>query len=120
LRLGPRDRVMPVLKEEATVELRREPDRKPRKKKAERRVLASFEISSDADRSLFEALREKRMAIAQAQHVPAYIVFNDRTLVEFVRSRPQTEDEFAEISGVGKSKLERYGKTFLEVIAANG
>ncbi len=117
--LGPRDRVMPVLREEARVSLRREAERPARKAKAERKAAIPYEISSPEDRALFEALRLERLKIAQAQNLPAYIVFNDATLVEFVRHRPSSEAEFAEISGVGKSKLERYGKTFLEVIAAN-
>ena len=117
LRLGPRDRVMPVLRDEAPVSLRREAARRVKKSRAERKGAVSFEISSVQDRVLFEALRAKRMKIAKAQNVPAYIVFNDATLVELARHRPGSEAEFAEISGVGKSKLERYGKTFLEVIA---
>ena len=120
LRLGPRDRVMPVLREEASVSLRREAEGPVRKAKAERKAAIPYEISSSSDRALFEALRSQRLKIAQAQNLPAYIVFNDATLVEFVRHRPSSEAEFAEISGVGKAKLERYGKTFLEVIATQG
>ena len=120
LRLGPRDRVMPVLREEASVSLRREEEGPARKAKPERKAAISFEISSLSDRALFEALRSQRLKIAQAQNLPAYIVFNDATLVEFVRHRPRSEAEFAAISGVGKAKLERYGKTFLEVIATQG
>ena len=119
LRLGPPERVVPVLRDEARLSLRREADRPARKPKADRRAV-SFEISSPEDRALFEGLRAERLKIAQAQNVPAYIVFNDATLVELVRHRPSSQAEFAEISGVGKSKLERYGKIFLEVIAAKG
>ena len=118
LRLGHRDRVMPVLREEASVSLRREADRPARKAKSVRKAAIPFEIASAEDRSLFELLRAERLKIAQAQNLPAYVVFNDATLVEFVRHRPTSEAEFAEISGVGKSKLERYGKIFLEIIAA--
>ena len=120
LRLGPRDRLMPVLREEASVSLRREAERSARKPKAERKVAIPYEISTPEDRALFEALRAERLKIAQVQNLPAYIVFNDATLVEFVRHRPRSEAEFAEMSGVGKSKLERYGRTFLEVIATKG
>jgi ATP-dependent DNA helicase RecQ len=118
LRLGPRARVMPVLRGEARVSLRREAERRVRKPNADRKVFPTFVISSATDRVLFDALRAKRIQIAKAQNVPAYIVFNDATLVEFVQRRPGSEAEFAEISGVGTSKLERYGKTFLEVIAS--
>ena len=48
--------------------------------------------------------------------MPAYVVFNDRTLIEMAETRPATLDAMARIGGVGAMKLERYGATFLEVI----
>jgi ATP-dependent DNA helicase RecQ len=48
--------------------------------------------------------------------VPAYIIFNDRTLIEMAENRPQTLDDMARVSGVGAKKLETYGATFLSVI----
>ena len=48
--------------------------------------------------------------------MPAYIVFNDRTLIEMAERHPQTLDDMAAISGVGARKLERYGAAFLSVI----
>ena len=120
LRLGPADRVVPVLRNEASVALRREAGSPARRPRTSPSRAAAFEIVSPEDRALFEALRTQRLQIAQVQNVPAYIVFNDATLVELVRNRPTSPSQFAEISGVGKSKLERYGKIFLEVIAVNG
>jgi ATP-dependent DNA helicase RecQ len=117
LKLGPSERVGPVLREEASVSLRREPERATRGKKAPRRP-ASTDAFSPGDRELFDSLRARRLEIAREQNVPAYVVFNDATLVEFVHHRPRTESEFAEIPGVGKSKLERYGTIFLDVINA--
>ena len=119
LRLGPQERVVPVLREEERVTLRREPERRAPTRRADRQAASSADFTGE-DRLLFEALRTKRLEIAQAQRVPAYVVFNDATLVEFVRCRPRNEAEFAEISGVGQSKLARYGATFLGVIAASG
>ncbi len=49
--------------------------------------------------------------------MPAYIIFNDRTLIEMAETRPTTLDGMAQISGVGAKKLESYGAAFLEVIA---
>jgi ATP-dependent DNA helicase RecQ len=69
---------------------------------------------SDAD--LFEALRRKRSAIAKDLAVPPYVVFPDTTLVALATERPTNEDQMLEISGIGQSKLERYGEAFLEVI----
>ncbi len=118
LRLGPPERVLPVLREEAGVTLRREPESRPRtRKKRAARQAGSPEALVGADLSLFEALRAKRLEIARDQNVPAYVVFNDATLVEFVRRRPTNETEFAEVPGVGSAKLQRYATTFLKVIS---
>ncbi len=119
LRLGPTERVLPVLREEARVTLRREQERRARTRKADRQAGSSTDFTGE-DQRLFEELRAKRREIAGAQGVPAYVVFNDATLVEFVRCRPRNEAEFGEISGVGQSKLARYGATFLEVISRAG
>ncbi|HHB81158.1 MAG TPA: DNA helicase RecQ, partial [Aliiroseovarius sp.] len=72
---------------------------------------------SDEDAPLLSALKAKRRALAEAQRVPAYVVFADRTLIEMAEKRPETLDDMAAISGVGAKKLERYGALFLEVIA---
>ena len=48
--------------------------------------------------------------------MPAYIIFNDKTLVEMAQKRPTKLDEMAQINGVGAKKLENFGNAFLEVI----
>ncbi len=71
---------------------------------------------SDEDAALLSALKAKRRALAEAQGMPAYIVFPDRTLIEMAERRPATLDDMAGITGVGAKKLESYGAAFLEVI----
>jgi ATP-dependent DNA helicase RecQ len=66
---------------------------------------------------LFARLRALRKHIADRSGVPAYVVFNDRTLAEMAARRPASADELLHISGVGEAKLERYGKEFLAAIA---
>ncbi|PJI40651.1 MAG: DNA helicase RecQ [Rhizobium sp.] len=72
-----------------------------------------------SDMELFEALRSARMAIAKELSVPPYVVFPDTTLVAFATERPTSHDAMLSISGVGQSKLERYGDAFLAVIRAH-
>ena len=80
-------------------------------------VLAAVKaMVSEEDAPLLSALKAKRRALAEAAKMPAYIVFNDRTLIEMAETRPKTLDDMARISGVGSKKLEQYGSTFLEVI----
>ncbi|MCK5917083.1 MAG: DNA helicase RecQ [Cocleimonas sp.] len=68
------------------------------------------------DQALYEALREKRLAIAKEQDVPAFVIFGDKTLVEIARKRPQSESSFLAINGVGESKLEHYGEEFIAIV----
>ena len=63
------------------------------------------------------ALREWRLARARADEVPAYVVFNDRTLAELVARTPRTLDELAAVPGIGPAKLERYGAELLARLA---
>lgn len=79
--------------------------------------VGSSELSDD-DRALFERLRTRRRELADRQGVPAYIVFSDKVLVEMAARRPRTTDELLAISGVGPTKLERYGADFLDVLSA--
>jgi ATP-dependent DNA helicase RecQ len=76
-------------------------------------------VLPDADRALFEALREKRMEIARMQNLPPYVIFHDRTLIELAAARPASRQEMASVPGVGETKLERYGPAFLAVIAGH-
>jgi len=102
-----------VLRGEDRLLLRRE-SRPAKAKKSVRRTAAAF--TEAADNCLWEALRERRRLLAQAQGVPPYVVFHDNTLAELVARRPRTLAQFAQISGVGSRKLEAYGGEFLAVI----
>ena len=52
--------------------------------------------------------------------VPPYVVFHDRTLIEMAQLRPGSRAAFAELPGVGRSKLDKYAESFLAVVAAEG
>ena len=114
LRLG--EDAREVLRGETPVSFRDEPTRVPRAQR--KRVSAGIpaEPLSDADAALFEALRAKRLALAREQGVPPYVIFHDTTLLAMARQRPRDHAALAEIPGVGRSKLERYGDIFLEVV----
>jgi ATP-dependent DNA helicase RecQ len=72
-----------------------------------------------ADGPLFEALRAWRRERAAEQHVPPYVIFHDVTLSAIARQRPADVDALAKISGVGVSKLKRYGEDVLRVVREN-
>ncbi|HEY5561097.1 MAG TPA: DNA helicase RecQ [Clostridiaceae bacterium] len=65
---------------------------------------------------LFSKLKELRFKLAQEQKVPAFIIFSDASLIDMCSKMPINDEEFLEVSGVGKKKLEVYGGKFLEAI----
>jgi ATP-dependent DNA helicase RecQ len=69
---------------------------------------------------LFDALREARRTLAAEAGVPAYVVFHDSTLREIAGARPSSLAELAEVNGVGRTKLERYGDAMLAAVASAG
>ena len=94
--------------------------RAPSAPRAERTKVSrkqTAETLPEADRELFQALREKRMEIARAQNVPPYVIFHDRTLMELAAARPASRTAMSSVPGVGETKLDRYGPAFLSVIA---
>lgn len=66
--------------------------------------------------TMLNALKQLRRKIAGEQNVPAYIVFSDATLIDMCKKCPHTPEEFLDVSGVGKAKLEKYGKDFLDIL----
>ncbi len=101
-----------VLRGEITLQFRQDPERAAapaRRSKTTRAVAAE-------DLDLWEALRACRQGFANAQNVPAYVIFHDKTLHEMLSNRPQNEAEMLDISGVGQSKFDKYGEGFLEVL----
>ncbi|MBD8878573.1 DNA helicase RecQ [Roseibium polysiphoniae] len=70
------------------------------------------------DRLLFERLRRLRTQLARDAEVPPYVVFPDATLAGIAKARPGTYTSLLEVSGVGQSKLEKYGREFIEVVEA--
>ncbi len=100
----------PVLRGEEPVHLRADSMSETRSRPEPKALVA------EEDAPLLAALKAQRRKLAEAAKVPPYVIFNDRSLIEMAEKRPQTLDEFAGITGVGATKLERYGASFLEVI----
>lgn len=68
------------------------------------------------DQSLWNALRSCRKRLAEEQGVPPYVIFHDATLREMLEFRPLTPEQLRNITGVGESKLKRFGEEFLAVL----
>ncbi|MGA1830951.1 DNA helicase RecQ [Rhizobium wenxiniae] len=118
LRLEPEARA--VFRHERQVRFRKD---RPTGSKADRnlstRAKGARAELDEADAVLFEALRRKRTEIAKELSIPPYVVFADTTLVGFATLKPMSLEAMLEVSGVGQTKLERYGDAFLEIIQAH-
>jgi ATP-dependent DNA helicase RecQ len=103
-----------VLEKKTTVQMRRElPKTRSRSDRSSKK--ANAEVPA-GDQDLYDALRAKRLEIAQEHGVPPYVIFDNKTLREIARLRPATLEQFRAIHGVGEHKLEAYGSVFLKVL----
>ena len=123
--LGDAEAVRAVYRGERRVMLRQQPagadpstrSGNPRRRTARAGRAGEAVALASHDQPLFEALRAWRKMEAQAQGVPPYVIFHDRTLAEIARARPTSLPALAAISGVGEGKLGRYGEAVLAVLA---
>jgi ATP-dependent DNA helicase RecQ len=107
-----------VFKGEREVLLRRDRAAASLKKGRGGRSASLADDLDPEDRLLFERLRRLRTQIARDNQVPPYVVFPDATLAGIAKARPVSPDGLLSVSGVGQSKLERYGEAFLELVEA--
>lgn len=69
---------------------------------------------------VFNRLRELRIRLAREEGLPAYCIFQDRTLREMARTMPSTKGELSDIVGVGEATLRKYGDAFLDALQGMG
>lgn len=99
----------PVLKGEVPVQLAAprlefKPDKKTK------------QAPANYDRTLFTRLKHLRKVLAEENEVPPYVVFSDATLVDMACKLPVNRTTLLEVSGVGQTKLDRYGDAFIKLI----
>jgi ATP-dependent DNA helicase RecQ len=107
------------------VRLRHEPERvtsAPRARAARSAAAGAAAGATDAlpeaAAAVFGQLRAWRAAAAKEQGVPAYVIFHDATLRQIAAQSPSTLGELATVSGVGETKLARYGQQILDLLAS--
>ncbi|MDR1875176.1 MAG: DNA helicase RecQ [Synergistaceae bacterium] len=104
------DRTRPFLRNREKLLMRRHEPRKTRVTGARK------EAGATADGELFGLLRGLRRELADAQNVPPYVVFADSVLHSICAAMPANGEEFLAIPGVGRTKLEKYGHRFLDLL----
>jgi ATP-dependent DNA helicase RecQ len=103
-----------LLRGETGVRLRVDPKEMPVKKK--KRTTTTADAIDGDDRILWDALRACRRRIAAEHGVPPYMIFHDSTLLQIVEAKPRNEEDLLSLSGVGKTKLDKYGGEFLQTV----
>ena len=76
------------------------------------------DINED-DEILYNKLKELRFEYAKKLKLPAYVIFPDKTLIEMAKYKPTSSEELEKIFGVGKAKLKKFGKNFINIISSN-
>lgn len=89
---------------------------KPPRDRARQAPDAADDLPAPA-RALFDRLRALRREIAREEEVPAYIVFDDKTLRQIAVHHPRTLSAFGELRGIGPVKTERFGARFMAALA---
>lgn len=108
----------PILRGEQPLHLRLEalPSGKRTKGAKTSRALSEDPGLSAAELPLWHALRACRKRLADEYSVPPYVVFHDSTLKELLIQKPTSLMAMRNISGMGDTKLNKYGAAFLEVL----
>ena len=106
-----------VLRGRCELHLRREPASRPARRSRDGGPAPAALGLDPAAREVWDALRAWRLDEARRQELPPYVIFHDATLIEVARRRPATLAALAEIPGIGRSKLDRYGAALLAVAA---
>jgi ATP-dependent DNA helicase RecQ len=107
-----------VLRRSRTVMMRREPERTRSAARAPRaRAAGTAAVDLPAEAApLFERLRAWRASVAKEQGMPAYVIFHDATLRQIAATRPGSLAELGTVSGVGETKLARFGQQVLDTL----
>ena len=72
---------------------------------------------TDLDDSLRELLKVWRRERSQREGVPAYVIFNNKTLDDLLLRKPLDLTELARCHGIGPAKLDRFGDELLGALS---
>ncbi|WP_247235805.1 DNA helicase RecQ [Telluribacter sp. SYSU D00476] len=69
------------------------------------------------DEALLGMLKALRKKVAKEKNLPPYVIFQDPSLEEMATTYPTTQQEMAQINGVGMGKVQKFGRQFIELIS---
>ncbi len=115
LAISPKGRAL--IKGEAEFRYRRDIAQPTKKAERARKLVAAVEEGGISD-ELLQRLKTLRGKLARQRGVPAFVIFNDRSLLDMASRRPLTRWDFGEVNGVGEAKLQQFADVFLAEIRA--
>jgi superfamily II DNA helicase RecQ len=75
------------------------------------------ELLNEQDFAMFAKLRALRKSLAEQEGIPAYALFTNEQLAAMVRQRITSSSALGAIEGIGKSRIEKYGKAFIAILS---
>lgn len=76
-------------------------------------------LEANIDESLYEMLKIFRTKVASEKQIPAYCVFDNKTLERIAHEKPLNSDDLIKIKGIGMSKLELYGEEIIKIVSSH-
>jgi len=73
-------------------------------------------VTTPEGKELYKGLKQIRLEIANGLNIPPYMIFHDKSLLETSEKKPPSYEDMRNISGVGESKLAKFGEAFMNVI----
>lgn len=109
------DKSQKVMEESITLEMKISQEKERDNSKSKSKTVKNKGVPAEYS-GLYDVLRLLRSNIASEERVPAFVVFADATLIDICVKLPISPEQFANVSGVGRKKLEKYGAQFIEVV----
>ena len=111
-----RGEVPAMLRQQLAVAASKTKSKRGRKAKLGKDGKPEAELTTD-EAALYEKLKAWRLDAAREENVPAFVILHDSVLREIARSRPQDKAALSTISGIGESKLARFGEAVVEIVS---
>ena len=111
-----RGEVPAMLRQQLAVAASKTKSKRGRKAKLGKDGKPEAELTTD-EAALYEKLKAWRLDAAREENVPAFVILHDSVLREIARSRPQDKAALSTISGIGESKLARFGEAVVEMVS---
>ncbi|MCK5234011.1 MAG: HRDC domain-containing protein, partial [Candidatus Aenigmarchaeota archaeon] len=89
-----------------------------KKKKAPKKAKEKLSVDmSTISGDLVTKLKKWRGSLANETGLPAYCILHNKTLLEIAQVMPKTSVELQDISGLGPTKITKYGDDVLQIIS---